>query len=108
MEPSSIGGSFSSSSHSSAFSITTISLVFSRISRSLPNSWSALRMISSETCQRDVDDSQLPLVLVHMACRTRRQVKACGDECEQNTDLLVVVDRNVEQLLQRPDVLELV
>jgi len=45
-------GSFSSSSHSSAFSMTTISLLFSRISRSFPNSWSALRYVSKwQTCQ---------------------------------------------------------
>ena len=52
--------------------------------------------------------SQLPLVLVHVAGGSGREVEARGDECEQDADLLVVVDGHVEQLLQRPDVLELV
>jgi hypothetical protein len=58
--------------------------------------------------RRRAGNLQLPLLLVHVACRAGRQVEACGDECEENADPLVVGDGHVKQLLQCADVLELV
>lgn len=52
--------------------------------------------------------SQLPLILVHVAGSAGRQIEARRDEGQKNADLLVVVDGDVEQLLQCPDVLQLV
>jgi hypothetical protein len=53
-------------------------------------------------------NSQLPLLLVHMTRGTRGQIEASRDGCQQNTDPLVVVDGNIEELLQHSNVLELV
>lgn len=63
-----------------------------------------------QICPKEVDrlNSQLPLLLVHVAGSTGCQVEAGGDQCEKNADPLVVVDSDVEQLLHGADLLELV
>jgi hypothetical protein len=71
-------------------------------------------LFSPGSCQQirpdDVDwlDSQLPLLLVHVAGGAGCQVEAGGDECEKDADPLVVVDSDVEQLLHCADLLKLV
>lgn len=63
------------------------------------------RMCCLPQCQRDL---QLPLLLMHVACGTGSQVEASRDKCQKNADSLVVVDRDIEQLLHGADLLELV
>lgn len=71
-------------------------------------------LVSPANCQQtryhneDWRDSQLPLLLVHMARGPRCEVEAGRDEREENANPLVVVDGNIEQLLHCADLLELI